>query len=261
MIKLKCPVCAGELNLYDGFAACKNSHRFDRAASGYLNLLLSQKKHAKDPGDSRDMVLARRRFLDAGYYAPLRDAIVLKLKELKPKSILDAGSGEGYYTSEFSKIADTVGIDLSKDAILRASKRDKTGLYCVGSIFDLPVFDNSVDVVTSIFAPYSAEEFSRVTNTVIAVIPGEKHLFGLKEALYEKPYLNDEKGYELPGFDLVDKVSVDFDIEVVGSDAIFDLFSMTPYFWRTPRDATEKLAKTEKLNTPISFRILTYKKR
>ena len=173
MMKLKCPVCGGALELDDKGAICENSHRFDRAASGYLNLLLSQKKHAKEPGDSRDMVLARRRFLDAGYYAPLRDAIVLKLKELKPKSILDAGSGEGYYTSEFSKIADTVGIDLSKDAILRASKRDKDGLYCVGSIFDLPVFDNSVDVVTSIFAPYSAEEFSRVANSLIFCLKTE----------------------------------------------------------------------------------------
>lgn len=261
MIKLKCPVCGDVLNLNEKGAVCANAHQFDRAASGYLNLLLSQNKHAKEPGDSRDMVLARRRFLDAGYYKTLRDALCAKLKEINPSSILDAGSGEGYYTGEFSKIADTIGIDLSKDAILRASKRDKDGLYCVSSIFDLPVFDNSIDVVTSVFAPYSAEEFSRVTNTVIAVIPGERHLWGLKETLYEKPYLNDEKGYDLPDFELCDTVSVDFEIEVFGTDAIFDLFSMTPYFWRTPKDAAEKLAKTEKLNTPVSFRILTYKKR
>lgn len=258
MIELKCPVCGEKLILAESGAVCKNTHRFDRAASGYLNLL--SPKHGKAPGDNRDMVLARRRFLDAGYYKPLRDVLTLKLEELNPKSILDAGSGEGYYTSEFSKIADTIGVDLSKDAILRASKRDKTGIYCVSSIFDLPVFDNSIDVVTSIFAPYSPDEFSRVTNTVVAVIPGEKHLWGLKEALYDKPYINDENGYDLPGFELSDKRCVDFEIEVNGSEAIFDLFSMTPYFWRTPKDARERLLTCKKLNTPISFRILTYKK-
>ncbi len=260
MIKLKCPVCGGELKLSDKEAVCANEHRFDRASSGYLNLLLSQNKHTKSPGDSRDMVLSRRRFLDKGYYAPLRDTLVSKLKDLAPKSILDAGSGEGYYTAEFSQIADTVGIDLSKDAILRASKRDKVGIYCVSSIFDLPVFDNSIDVITSVFAPYSPEEFYRVAKNVVAVIPGERHLFGLKEVLYDKPYLNDEKGYELPGFELVSRDKVDFDIEVNGNEAIFDLFSMTPYFWRTPRDAVERLSIIDELDTPISFRILTYKK-
>ena len=261
MIVLKCPVCGGALELNEKGAVCLNSHRFDRAASGYLNLLLSQNKNSRDPGDSKEMVLSRRRFLEAGYYAPLRDALVRKLKELAPKSILDAGSGEGYYTSEFSKIADTVGIDLSKDAILRASKRDKAGLYCVGSIFDLPVFENSIDVITSVFAPYSAEEFSRVANTVIAVIPGEKHLFGLKEVLYDAPYLNDEKGYDLPDFDLTETEKVDFEVVVNTNEQILDLFSMTPYFWRTPRDARERLCEITELKTPISFRILTYKKR
>ena len=260
MLRLKCPVCGGKLTLGEKVAECEKLHRFDRAASGYLNLLLSRNKHTKDPGDSRDMVLSRRRFLDAGYYAPLRKALVSKTKDMSPGTILDAGAGEGYYTSEFSKIAETIGVDLSKDAILRASKRDKDGLYCVSSIFDLPVFDNSIDVITSIFAPYSQDEFHRVAKSVISVIPGERHLFGLKEVLYEKPYLNDEKGYDLPGFDLVSRDCVDFDIELDSNDEIMDLFSMTPYFWRTPRDAVERLITVQGLTTPISFRILTYKK-
>ncbi|MBR5478839.1 MAG: methyltransferase domain-containing protein [Clostridia bacterium] len=261
MLKLKCPVCGGELNVTEKMAECALGHRFDRAASGYLNLLLSQNKYTKDPGDSRDMVLSRRRFLDAGYYAPLRTALVSKVKEISPETLLDAGAGEGYYTSEFSFMAETIGVDLSKDAVLRASKRDKQGLYCVSSIFDLPVFDNSIDVITSIFAPYSSNEFYRVAKRVVAVIPGEKHLFGLKEMLYEKPYLNDEKGYDLPGFDLVSRDCVDFAINLNSNDEILDLFSMTPYFWRTPRDAVSKLGTLQKLVTPISFRILEYKKR
>ena len=262
MVALKCPVCGEALTLMPKEASCPKGHRFDRAASGYLNLLLSQNKHTKAPGDSRDMVLSRRRFLDAGYYQPLREALVSRIKSYSPDTILDAGCGEGYYTSKMSEICKTIGVDLSKDAVLRASKRDKEGIYCVASIFDLPVCDTSIDVITSVFAPYSAKEFARVARSaVIAVIPGSKHLFGLKELLYDIPYLNDEEGYALDGFALKSCDNVDFQISVYGNDAIFDLFSMTPYFWKTPRDAVERLKKVNTLKTDISFKILCYEKK
>lgn len=258
MIKLKCPVCGEVLFDLKTSIKCKNGHSFDRAASGYFNLHLN--KHSKTPGDSREMVLARRRFLDAGYYAPLRDKLLEIIKEKAPTSLVDAGCGEGYYTSEFSKICETLGVDLSKDAILKASKKDKLGTYCVASIFDIPVMDASADLVTSIFAPYSSDEFARVSNAVLAVIPGERHLFGLKEILYDSPYLNDEEGYNLPEFTLRKTTEVDFEIAVEGEQAIFDLFSMTPYYWKTPRDAVERLKKVNSLKTDVLFRILYYKK-
>ncbi len=258
MIKLKCPACGEFLFDLDNLIKCKNNHSFDRAASGYFNLHLN--KHSKAPGDNREMVLARRRFLDAGYYAPLRDALVEIIKEIAPKILIDAGCGEGYYTSEFSKVCETLGVDLSKDAILKASKKDKLGNYCVASIFDIPVMDDSVDLITSVFAPYSSDEFARVANSVLAVIPGKRHLFGLKEILYDKPYLNDEEGYNLPDFALQKTTAIDFEITVNGEQAIFDLFSMTPYYWKTPRDAVERLKKVNALKTEVSFRILYYKK-
>lgn len=259
---LKCPVCGAALVVGENSASCQAGHAFDRAASGYLNLLLAQNKHAKVPGDSRDMVLARRRFLDAGYYAPLRDALCQRISAYYPGLLLDAGCGEGYYTGAFADIAPCViGVDLSKDAILRASKRDKKSQYCVASIFDLPVQDGAAQVVTSIFAPYSAEEFARVSSrAVIAVIPGARHLWGLKEVLYDKPYLNDEAGYTLPAFSLAGQTDVDFEIELAGEQEIFDLFSMTPYFWKTPRDSAARLKHLQTLKTPVSFRILCYEK-
>ena len=258
MISLKCPVCGEVLSAVENSIKCVNNHLFDRASSGYFNLHLN--KHSKVPGDSKEMVLARRRFLDEGFYAPLRDTLVSIIKELNPKSILDAGCGEGYYTSEFSKICDTVGIDLSKEAILKASKRDKAGTYCVASLFDIPIMNDSIDLVTSVFAPYSNSEFARIADAVLAVIPGKRHLFGLKELLYDNPYLNDEEGYDLPDFTLCKTTAIDFEITVEGEQAIFDLFSMTPYYWKTPRDATERLKKANTLKTEASFKILYYEK-
>ena len=68
---LICPICSGELHNVDNGVQCTHNHRFDRARQGYLNLLPVQHKKSLDPGDNAAMVEARRRFLDAGHYAPL----------------------------------------------------------------------------------------------------------------------------------------------------------------------------------------------
>ena len=48
--RLVCPVCGGGLTLGAAAATCANAHSFDRARSGYLNLLLV--KQSAEPGDS-----------------------------------------------------------------------------------------------------------------------------------------------------------------------------------------------------------------
>ncbi|MEG2857744.1 MAG: methyltransferase domain-containing protein [Clostridia bacterium] len=257
-----CPVCGELLTIEEHSARCESGHTFDIAASGYLNLMLSKDMHSAVPGDSRDMVLARRAFLDSGYYAPLKNALRDTISSYSPGVVLDAGCGEGYYTSAFDAPC-VIGVDVSKDAVKRAAKRDRRALYCVGSIFKLPISDGSVDVVTSVFAPYCAEEFLRVTATdgmVCAVIPGKEHLWGLKSFLYDEPYPNDEEGYSLQGFSVLDTTCVDYDIEITGSDMIMQLLKMTPYFWRTPKAAIEKLEMLRSLKTRVSFRVIIYKR-
>ncbi len=65
---------------------------------GYVNLLPVQFKRSRDPGDSAEMMQARRAFLDAGHYQPLREAIAERLRHYAPADLLDIGCGEGYYT-------------------------------------------------------------------------------------------------------------------------------------------------------------------
>ena len=60
----------------------------------------------------------------------------------------------------------------------------------------------------TIFAPTFANEFYRVLNNnghFILVGPGKYHLYELKEKLYNNPYLNEEKNYQLDNFILVKK--------------------------------------------------------
>src|SRR6056297_3328045 len=97
---LACPLDGCPLAPSEKTWSCENGHSFDVARQGYVHLLPVQKKRTLDPGDSKEMVAARQRFLNAGFYKPLADAVCeVALQSLPSEgtgSVLDAGSGEGY---------------------------------------------------------------------------------------------------------------------------------------------------------------------
>lgn len=93
-----CPLCHQPLTQINNSVICPQRHQFDVAKEGYINLLPVQHKRSRDPGDSAEMMQARRAFLDAGHYQPLRDAVINLLRERLDQSataILDIGCGEG----------------------------------------------------------------------------------------------------------------------------------------------------------------------
>ena len=58
---------------------------------------------------------ARRAFLSAGHYAPLQQAVVKKIRELRIENLLDIGCGEGYYTNAMqAEVMQCVGVDIAK---------------------------------------------------------------------------------------------------------------------------------------------------
>ena len=61
----QCPLCGAEL-AGDSTLKCTKGHCFDRAKEGYWHLLPVQSMRTKAPGDSKEMVAARRAFLNAG---------------------------------------------------------------------------------------------------------------------------------------------------------------------------------------------------
>ena len=69
-----CPLCQNPLLLHENRYQCLNNHSFDVAREGYVNLLPVQQKNSKDPGDNKDMMLARRQFLQM--CAPTRKTYV-----------------------------------------------------------------------------------------------------------------------------------------------------------------------------------------
>ena len=267
---LICPVCGGNLEKTEHSYVCVKGHSFDIARSGYVNLLLSKHVGKTVHGDNKLMVNARREFLEKGYYAPLMDALCDKAEEFfKGRVLLDAGCGEGYYTTaiyerfEKSDIAAVMfGIDISK-AAEAAAKRKNSITFAAASVFHMPVADLSCDMLVTMFAPYCGEEYLRVLKKggiMIMAIPSEDHLWELKQAIYDTPYKNKVKPYLLDGFDLADKVRITYDMQIDNHDDIMSLFSMTPYFYRTGREQQERLAGINSICTKADFELLIYRR-
>lgn len=263
---LRCPVCgaAGETTTDGKSFRCLGARRhcFDFSRSGYLNLCLSGKT-----GDARGAVRARSSFLDAGYYQPLADRVCSILDERNARTVLDAGCGEGYYTNRMATGRTVLGIDLSRDGIdhaARTAKRDRTGAgFAVGSLFALPIADGSLDAVTSLFAPCAEAEFCRVLRKggrLLLVGAGETHLMGLKQVLYDNPYVNPGRSDLPTGMILQRRERLTGEMTVQGQEMIDALFSMTPYYWRTSEADRAKLNGLETLHTVYDFDIFLYGK-
>lgn len=267
-----CPKCGEILAKNGNSLKCPKNHCYDLAASGYVNLLLSDMMNSKLPGDNKLMVNARRSFLSKGYYKPLADAFAETVRKYVENdcTVLDAGCGEGYYTgiiaerlASYGKSADIFGIDISKNAVNAAAKRYKGISFATASIFHLPFGDGSCDILATLFAPYCGEEFLRVLKKggiMVMAIPGERHLWGLKKAVYDKPYLNEVKDYTLDGFEFVGTEKLDYAISLDNSEDIRSLFSMTPYYYKTSEEGHKRLEALVSLDTEVSFEILTYRK-
>lgn len=264
-----CPVCGGALIKNEKNAVCDNGHSFDFAKKGYINLLMSQQSSDKRHGDDKLMVRSRRGFLDGGFYKPLAETVAEMLKaELKPGlPVCDIGCGEGYYT-QYLKTAvpssPVFGIDISKNALIYAAKRCPGLDFAVASAFSLPFCSLFAGALVNIFAPCAYPEFARVLKddgVLIKAVPLSEHLFELKAALYDKPYKNKPELCDDVLFEKVSEKELKYTFKLSSQQQIYELFTMTPYFYKTSRKDAEKLLSLESLEATAHFAVEVYKKR
>ena len=116
--------------------------------------------------------------------------------------------------------------------------------------------DESVDFALHFFAPFHSEEFYRVIKpggTLVTAIPGKRHLFGLKQVLYDTPYENDEALPDIGQFKITRKIKVKDKITLTGGEDMLSLLQMTPYYYHTPTEGINKLCALSSLTTEIEF--------
>lgn len=264
-----CPICREPLELRENSFFCANNHCYDRSRKGFVNLLRSNKSMH---GDDKLMVSARRSFLEKGYYAPLLNVLEKLLLSVAKSGnvILDCGCGECWYTSSLYNSlkkngidTDFFGIDVSKEAISAGAARNKSLRLAVATVFDVPLPDNSCDIILSFFAPSAPDEYLRLLKKdgcFITAFPMEEHLWELKQAVYENPYKNTVADMEMSGFELVKNETVHTKAKICTNEDILSLFSMTPYYYKTSASDKAKLEQHNELNVQLHFCAAMYKK-
>ncbi|WP_372871676.1 23S rRNA (guanine(745)-N(1))-methyltransferase [Shewanella sp.] len=265
-----CPLCSLPLKAEANSLVCDKNHRFDRAKEGYVNLLPVQKKRSRDPGDNKEMMQARRRFLEAGFYQPLSDRVnALATSLAQPvKRLLDLGCGEGYYTARLANafreelVTDAVGIqtyglDISRAALRVAAKQYPDIRFCVASSFDTPFNSGFFDFVLRIYAPSKSEELARIVapgGYLLTVSAGPMHHFAVKKRIYETPRLHEDKNEWLAGFEPVHSERLQWQLELTEPEHILAFLEMTPYAWKFTPEAKIALA-AKPFSCELDFRI------
>ncbi len=272
MSVVKCPNCGEQLYIEEinNFYKCNNNHSFDVAKQGYVNLLISNKNKDLHHGDSKEMLDARKAILWNGYYKAISDALNKRVKSFSKDqfSILDAGSGIGYYLIELRKFLgikfDYNGIDISKKGIIESAKIEKNIHWVVGSTAKLPYMDESIDVIISVFSPITLTEVERVLKPggkFIVISPNENHLLELKEKVYEVVLSRNYEQNELISEILTKSFSENILDEVTfKKDDLKNLLLMTPHYWRSSVESKEKLYSLESLKVNIDVKLIEYTK-
>jgi 23S rRNA (guanine745-N1)-methyltransferase len=270
---LACPLDGGPLQRSGATWRCTAGHSFDIASHGYTHLLPVQNKRSRDPGDSKAMVAARRRFLNGGFYEPIAAAVseaaLRDLPAMATASCLDAGCGEGYYLRQLAAATGgdgqtlaLLGLDISKWAVLSAAKQDPRPNWVVGSNAVLPVQAGSIDRLLCIFGFPVYAEFARVLKAngqLLQVDAGPDHLRELREIIY--PTLKPERAATVqppPGFAGVSSESLRYSLDLAGQETIADLLAMTPHLYRASAERRALAAELTTLPVTVDVRLTRF---
>ena len=201
----------------------------------------------------------------------------------RPCWVADMGCGEGFYLhGVMQHLAGSirgVGLDISKEAVRLAAGQNKAGAFAAANINrQVPLADQSVDLLLNIFAPRNAAEFARVLapqGFLVVVIPTAAHLHEWRAALtaqgatpmpiaqakqqrtehqfsdYFAPYSTGQNG---PTATHVHEVC--YRIALDQTD-LQNLLTMTPNAWHIAAEDQKRVHSLTQLSTTVSVQILT----
>jgi 23S rRNA (guanine745-N1)-methyltransferase len=273
-----CPHDGAAVVVRGNSLVCPRGHSFDRAKEGYVNLLPVADKASRDPGDSKDMVAARQRFLNTGAYAAIAASVAEIVIEhietadhAKPFTILDAGCGEGYYLQALAvslaahpttQAVRMAGIDVSKWAVRAAAKRRLPVAWLVASNRRPPLPPASVDLILCLFGFPLWAGFASVQGPrgrVLLVDPGPDHLLELRRIIYPEVRVSERTPLlATDGYALASERRVQATAHLPSPEVIADLLSMTPHAHRASADGRIALAAMPRLDVTIDVSLRVF---
>lgn len=269
----RCPICLKEMKLINEKSLiCSEDHCFDLSKRGYVNFLVKPLKTKYD----RPMFESRNIISKSGFFEPLCETVVewinMKL-ELPGESlkILDAGCGEGSHLISIGNMMNIgnsgellrVGIDISKEGIIIASKEYPGVIWCVADIARCPLKGENFDVILNILSPSNYSEFQRLLSNkgvIIKVIPGSDHLKELRTVFYrsteKQKYCNTKiiKHFR-SNIEVVEIKHLKYKVSI-NKDLIKPLIYMTPLSWEVPEKDINKAVSLNLKEITVDLSIL-----
>jgi 23S rRNA (guanine745-N1)-methyltransferase len=271
---LKCPVCDAPLTLGTRSATCPQNHTFDIARAGYLNLLLPNKKHSREPGDSPGMMRSRRAFLQAGFYDRMalatNAAVAEVLSGRAHANIADFGCGEGFFLAGLKhhlRPFGYFGVDISRTGIRMATTYDRDVRWVVASLHESPFLPQSLDLVLSMCAPIAVADLRRVVRhdgALVTVTPGPDHLDALRALIYPSVVPHSPTPALMAGdthFKLSGSSRVRYPLAVNSREDISNLLAMTPYYWNISRETKALVDACSRLDLTVDVNVSVFRPR
>lgn len=269
-----CPLCKTSMKVIDFKSLiCLNHHTFDFAKQGYMNLMT----HSVNTKYSKGLFEARRKLItESVFYKPLSHAIAKIINEHQVNteeiiSILDAGCGEGSHLSNICDIVRSdsvesavgVGIDISKEGIMIASKNYSNKIWAVADLANTPFKNKQFDVILNILSPSNYAEFNRLLKSdgiVIKIVPQSGYLKELREHLFYKPekqnYSNSEKVMRFKeSFQFVESSRLSYTMNL-NKSSIEWLIQMTPLTWSTTEERIRSFLNKNSAQISVDLDIL-----
>ncbi|WP_237563776.1 putative RNA methyltransferase [Halalkalibacter okhensis] len=269
-----CPICKSSMKVMDFKSLiCSYHHTFDFAKQGYMNLTT----HSVNTKYSKGLFEARRKLMNEGaFYKPVSHAIAKIISEhlVKTKeniSILDTGCGEGSHLSnicdmvrsDFFKSVVGVGIDLSKEGIMIASKNYSNKIWAVADLANTPFKNKQFDVILNILSPSNYTEFNRLLKRdglIIKIVPQSGYLKELREHLFHKPekqnYSNSETVERFnESFQVVESSRLSYTMNL-NQSSIEWLVQMTPLTWSTTEERVKSFFNKDSAQITVDLDLL-----
>lgn len=261
---LSCPKCSEELRIEGKSLKCLHGHTYDVSKKGTVNFVLGY----GEENYNMTMLEARERVIREGFF----DAMVLAVGEeiyedlevsgrlAGPVNLLDAGCGDGSHLELIGKYLEgkgvdirLFGVDISKDGIHIAGRKDNDALYFVADLSHLPFKDRTMDVIVNILSPVNYRDFKRVLKDdgrVYKVVPDQGYLKELRKLYGLAEYHNDEIVAHLRDNAEVYKERKIRTTENV-ENYLDDLLLMTPMLW--DREILESGVKLNEITIEVEL--------